>query len=199
MTNDVDNARSVRASGNVREKLSALKMRASHLPQHVRLASTHARVCVSLSGEIRQSRRTQTSVASSDPPGLTAPHCVQKNKFSWPCNRASSWLTCMIPGNFSSVRGASGCATSLRFASPRLHWRIFTTPSAISSFAFLASVLASSSLRVMTKGVVAFLATPVTKLHQSRKIPTFFAFVTDLKKKGEIITELLSVCRVTFS
>ena len=36
--------------------------------------------------------------------------------------------------------------------------------------AFLASVLASSSLRVMTKGVVAFLATPVTKLHLSRNV-----------------------------
>ena len=63
-------------------------------------------------------------------------------------------------------------------------------------FAFLASVLVSSSLRVMTKGVVAFLATPVTKLHLTRNMPTFIAFVTDLKK-GEIITELLSVCRVT--
>ena len=27
----------------------------------------------------------------SDPPALTAPHCVQRKKtFSWPCNRASS-------------------------------------------------------------------------------------------------------------
>ena len=48
----------------LKEKLSTLKMRASHLPQHVRLASNHAQVCVSLSGGIRQSRRTETSVAS---------------------------------------------------------------------------------------------------------------------------------------
>ena len=33
----------------------------------------------------------------SDPPALTAPHRDQKNTFSWPCNRASRWLTCMIP------------------------------------------------------------------------------------------------------
>ena len=46
------------------EKLRALKMRALHLPQHVRLASNHAQVCVSLSGGIRQSLRTETSVAS---------------------------------------------------------------------------------------------------------------------------------------
>ena len=77
----------------------------------------------------------------SDPAALTAPHCVQKNTFSWPCNRASRWLTCMIPGKFSFVRGAwllrvasaaawliSGCATSLRFASrwtllSALDWR----------------------------------------------------------------------------
>ena len=32
----------------------------------------------------------------SDPAALTAPHCVQKNSFSWPCNRASWWLTCII-------------------------------------------------------------------------------------------------------
>ena len=50
-------------------------------------------------------------------------------------------------------------------------------------FAFLASVLASSSLRVITKGVVAFLATLVTKLHLSRNMPTFIAFVIELKKK----------------
>ena len=48
----------------------------------------------------------------------------------------------------------------------------------------------------MTKGVVAFLATLVAKLRLSRNRRTFFAFVTDLKKR-EIITELLGVCRVT--
>ena len=37
----------------------------SHLSQHVRLASTHARVCFSLAGGIRQNRRTETSVASA--------------------------------------------------------------------------------------------------------------------------------------
>ena len=43
-----------------------------------------AQVCVLLSGGIRQSRRTETSFSTlSDPPALTAPHCVQKNKFSW--------------------------------------------------------------------------------------------------------------------
>ena len=57
-------------------KLSTLRMRASHLPQHVRLASTHAQVCVSLSGEIRQSRRTETFSSLSDPPALTAPHAL---------------------------------------------------------------------------------------------------------------------------
>ena len=62
-------------------------------------------------------------------------------------------------------------------------------------FAFLASVLASSSLRVMTKGLSRF-STPVTKLHLSRNMPPFIAFVTDLKRREEI-TELLSVCRVT--
>ena len=46
-------------------------------------------------------------------------------------------------------------------------------------FAFLGSVLASSSLRVMTKGVVAFLGSPVTKLHLCRNMPTFTTFVTD--------------------
>ena len=63
-------------------------------------------------------------------------------------------------------------------------------------FAFLSSVLSTSPLRAMTKGVVAHLATPVTKLHLSRNMPTFVAFITDLKE-GEIITDLLSVCRVT--
>ena len=38
------------------------------------------------------------------PPALTAPHCVQKNTFSCPCSKARWWLTCMVPGNFSSVR-----------------------------------------------------------------------------------------------
>ena len=61
-------------------------------------------------------------------------------------------------------------------------------------FAFLANVLASSSLRVVTKGVVAFLATPVTHVHLCRNMPTFIAPITDLKKE-EIITELLSVCK----
>ena len=36
----------------------------------------------------------------------------------------------------------------------------------------------------MTKRVVAFLATPVTKLHLCRNMPTFIALVTDLKKVG---------------
>ena len=58
-------------------------------------------------------------------------------------------------------------------------------------FAFLSSVLASSSLRVMTNGVVAYFATPVTKLQLSRNLPTFISFVTNLKEV-EIITELLS-------
>ena len=65
-------------------------------------------------------------------------------------------------------------------------------------FAFLASVFASSSFCVMTKGIVAYFASPVTKLHLCRNVPTFIALVTDLKKV-EIITELLSVCKVTFS
>ena len=47
-----------------RKKLRVLKMRALHLQQDVRLASNHAQVSVSLSGEIRQSRRTETSVVS---------------------------------------------------------------------------------------------------------------------------------------
>ena len=64
-------------------------------------------------------------------------------------------------------------------------------------FTFLAGVLAASSFRVMTKEVVAFLATPVTNLHLCRNMPTFIAHVTDLKK-GEKIDELLSVCKVTF-
>ena len=63
-------------------------------------------------------------------------------------------------------------------------------------FAFLASVLASSSLRVMTKGVVAFCHSLSQKLHLSRNMPPFIAFVTDLKRREEI-TEFLSVCRVT--
>ena len=62
---------------------------------------------------------------------------------------------------------------------------------------FLASVLACSSFRVMTKGVVTFLATPVTNLHLCRSMPTFIALITDLKQ-GELITKLLSVCKVTF-
>ena len=48
----------------------------------------------------------------------------------------------------------------------------------------------------MSKGIVEYFATSVTKLHLSRDMPTFIAFVTDLKKE-ETITELLSVCRVT--
>ena len=55
----------------------------------------------------------------------------------------------------------------------------------LSNFEF-ASVLASSSLRLMTKGVAVFLATPVTILHLCRNMPTFIAFITDLKK-GEIV------------
>ena len=52
----------------------------------------------------------------------------------------------------------------------------------------------------MTIGVVAQFVTSVTKLHLSRNMPTSIAFViaffTGLKE-GEIIAELLSVCRVT--
>ena len=51
-------------------------------------------------------------------------------------------------------------------------------------FTFLSSVLSTSSLRAMTKGVVAHFVTPV------------IAFFTGLTE-GETITELLSVCRVT--
>ena len=63
-------------------------------------------------------------------------------------------------------------------------------------FAFLASVPASSSLRVMTKGLSRSLPLLSQKLHLSRNMQIFIAFVTDLKR-GEIITELLSVCRFT--
>ena len=65
-------------------------------------------------------------------------------------------------------------------------------------FTFLSSVLSTSSLRAMTIGVVAQFVSSVTKLHLSRNMPTFiaFAFFTNLKE-GEIIAELLSVCRVT--
>ena len=60
-------------------------------------------------------------------------------------------------------------------------------------FTFLASVLASSSVLVMTQGVVAFLATPVTNLHLCQNMPTFIALI-----KGEVIKELLNVYKVTF-
>ena len=63
-------------------------------------------------------------------------------------------------------------------------------------FTFLSSVLSTSSVRAMSKGVVAQLVNPVTKLHLCRNMPTFVALITDLKY-GEIITEMLSVCRVT--
>ena len=81
-------------------KLRALEMCGSHLPQRVRLASK-PRSSLRLAFW-----REETSVALSDPPALTAPHCVQKNTFLWPCNRASWWLTCMMPRYFSSVRAA---------------------------------------------------------------------------------------------
>ena len=61
---------------------------------------------------------------------------------------------------------------------------------------FLSSVLSTSSLRAMTMGVVAQFVTSVTKLHLSRNMPTSTAFFTSLKE-GEMIAELLSVCRVT--
>ena len=38
-------------------------------------------------------------------------------------------------------------------------------------FTFLSSVFSTFSLRAMTKGIVAYLATPVTELHLSRNMP----------------------------
>ena len=63
---------------------------------------------------------------------------------------------------------------------------------------FLASVFASSSCRVVTKkGLLRSLPLLSQNLHLCRNTPTFIALITDLRK-GEIITELLSVCDVTF-
>ena len=54
-------------------------------------------------------------------------------------------------------------------------------------FTFLASVLASSFFRVMTKGVVAFHATPVTNHHLCRNMPTFHRTHHRLEKVVECV------------
>ena len=59
-------------------------------------------------------------------------------------------------------------------------------------FAFLPGVFASSSIRVMTKGITPFLATHVTKLQLCKTLPTSTVMLTVMKQR-EIIANLLTV------
>ena len=111
-----------------------------------------------------------TQKAGSDQSGMTAQSIVSRRKH--------------VPSN------ESPCSTPRRWHAEDIHHTLGNL-----EFTFLASVLASSSFRVMTKRFVAFLASSVTNLHLCRNMPTFIALTTDLKK-GEIITELLNVCKV---
>ena len=81
------------------------------------------------------------------------------------------------------------------FTPSTLHFEDIATPLAISSLRFL-PVCQRPPLIWWQKVSVRSLQF-VTNLHLCRNMPTFIALVTDLKK-GEIITELLSVCKVTF-
>ena len=66
-----------RASSIVKEKLRALRTRASHLPQHVRLASTLKFASRFLAGSPEPSHRDFISL--SGPPALTVPQCAEKH------------------------------------------------------------------------------------------------------------------------
>ena len=103
LANEIDKAQGFTTSSNVKEKCEAVQK--ARFASAVTCALGIRLLCVSLLGEMHQSRRNKIS-SQSVPPALTAPYYFRKPALAGPCKRARWWLTCMVLKKFSSMRVA---------------------------------------------------------------------------------------------